>query len=69
PWPAGLAARAAAVRAALVAYSRPVTAEEVAAAFEGKATKARQEQVAELLQTLEALGQARSGEDGRWREG
>ncbi|MBW7959791.1 MAG: class I SAM-dependent DNA methyltransferase, partial [Candidatus Promineofilum sp.] len=69
PWPGELAAQATAVRAMLVALARPVTADEVAAAFAGKATKARREQVSELLQTLGALGQAREAGDGRWGEG
>ena len=69
-WPDGLAARAAALRAALVAFGRPVTVEEVSAAFDGKVTKARREQVQELLETLNALGQARKGEGGGlWSEG
>ncbi|MCO5181073.1 MAG: hypothetical protein M9896_13620, partial [Candidatus Promineofilum sp.] len=69
-WPDGLAARAAALRAALVAFGRPVSAEEVTAAFDGKVTKARREQVQELLETLNALGQARKGEGGGlWSEG
>ncbi|MDX9975426.1 MAG: class I SAM-dependent DNA methyltransferase, partial [FCB group bacterium] len=41
PWPTELAARATAVRAALAAFARPVTAAEVAAAFDGPTTKAR----------------------------
>lgn len=68
PWPDNLAARAAAVRAALVAFGRPVTADEIAAAFDGKATRARREQVSELLQTLAALGQARQTGDSKWGE-
>lgn len=65
-WPDTLPARATAVRAALTAIARPVTAAEIAAAFDGKPTKARREQVQELLQTLSALGQARPTPDGTW---
>ncbi len=64
PWPDGLAARAAAVRAALGAFGRPATAAEVAAAFAGRADKKRVAAVAELLATLVALGQAGMGEEG-----
>ncbi|MBK7218475.1 MAG: hypothetical protein IPH95_15830 [Candidatus Promineofilum sp.] len=64
PWPDGLAARAAAVRAALGAFGRPAKAAEVAAAFAGRADKKRVTAVAELLATLVALGQAGMGEEG-----
>ena len=66
PWPDGLAARAAAVRAALGAFGRPVTVPEVAETFAGKANKARLAAVGELLLTLVALGQARAVGDGRF---
>ncbi len=69
PWPTELAARAAAVRVALAAFARPVTADEIAQTFEGRATKSRRDQVTELLETLTALGQARLEEDGRWSGG
>jgi len=59
-WPDGLAEQAAAVRAALAALGRPVTPDEVAAAFDA-APVAR---VSEWLAALAALGQARIGEDG-----
>lgn len=62
PWPAGLAEQAAAVRAALVALGRPVSAVEVAAAFDGAAVA----RVAEWLAALAALGQARAQPDGRY---
>jgi len=65
-WPNELAARATAVRAALAAFARPVTADEIAASFDGPATKARRIQVTDLLQTLTALGQARTAGDGLW---
>ena len=61
-WPEGLAEQAAAVRAALAALGRPVTPEEVAAAFDA-APVAR---VSEWLAALAALGLARVGEDGRY---
>ena len=61
-WPEGLAEQAAAVRAALAALGRPVTPEEVAAAFDA-APVAR---VSEWLAALAALGQARTGDDGRY---
>ena len=61
-WPEGLAEQAAAVRGALAALGRPVTAEEVAAAFDA-APVAR---VSEWLAALAALGQARTGDDGRY---
>ena len=55
PWPAGLADRARAVREALGAAGRPVTPTEIARTFR----RARAPDVAELLATLAALGQAR----------
>ncbi len=67
PWPDGLAEQAAAVRAALVALGRPVTPEEVAAAFDAAGTGAAPAgRVSEWLAALAALGQARAGEDGRY---
>jgi len=66
PWPDGLAARAAAVRAALGALGRPASAAEVAATFAGPAGRKRVAAVAELLGTLVALGQAGVGEEGRF---
>jgi hypothetical protein len=61
-WPEGLAEQAAAVRAALAALGRPVTPDEVAAAFEA----APAVRVSEWLAALAALGQARVGDDGRY---
>jgi hypothetical protein len=58
----GLAEQAAAVRAVLAALSRPVTPDEVAAAFDA-APVAR---VGEWLAALAALGQARVEADGRY---
>ena len=69
PWPDGLAARAAAVRAALVAFGRPATAAEVAGAFAGQANRARLAAVGELLPTLVALGHARAAGEGRFVAG
>ncbi len=67
PWPDGLAEQAAAVRAALAALGRPVTPEEVAAAFDAAGTSAAPAaRVSEWLAALAALGQARAGEDGRY---
>ena len=66
PWPDGLAARAAAVRAALGALGRPASAAEVAAAFAGRADRKRVTAVAELLGTLVALGQARPTGDNQF---
>ncbi len=62
PWPDGLAAQAAAVRAALGDLARPATAEEVAVLFDA-APVAR---VADWLAALAALGQARAGDAGRY---
>ena len=55
PWPSGLADQARAVREALGAAGRPVTPTEIARTFR----RARAPDVAELLATLAALGQAR----------
>lgn len=55
PWPAAMAEQAQAVRAVLHSFEQPVSPAQIAAAFE-RAPKAR---VAELLETLASLGQAR----------
>ena len=60
PWPTRMAEQAQAVRAALVALGGPASAAEVAAAF----TAAPPDRVAELLETLVTLGQARGTEGG-----
>ncbi len=65
PWPAAMPAQAAAVRAVLAQAARPLSAAEVAATFAGPAGK-RSARVAELLETLAALGQAVAVEDGRY---
>jgi hypothetical protein len=62
PWPNRMAEQAQAVRAALVALGGPASATEVAAAF----TDAPADRVAELLEMLVTLGQARSNADGRF---
>jgi hypothetical protein len=68
PWPEAMPAQAAAVRAVLAQAPRPLSAVEVAAAFAGPAGK-RSARVAELLETLAALGQAAAVEDGRYAAG
>ena len=61
-WPKSLSEQAQAVRQALA--SRPIgaTPEELARSF----TRSRADRVAELLETLTALGQARALDDGRY---
>lgn len=61
PWPTALAERFQLIRAALH-EGRPLSADEAAKRF----TRAKKETVAELLDTLVALGQARQLEDGRY---
>jgi hypothetical protein len=60
PWPTRMAEQAQAVRAALAALGGPASAAQVAATFAG----APPDRVAELLETLVTLGQARSNADG-----
>ncbi len=62
PWPATLPEQATAVRSALVALQVPVTPTQAAKAFKG----ARKTTVAELLETLAALGQVVKLDDGRY---
>ena len=62
PWPKTLAEQAQAVRAALASAAAPATPEALARTFQG----ARSDRVAELLDTLASLGQARRLEDGRY---
>jgi hypothetical protein len=60
PWPKTLPEQVQAIRAALASYDSPVTAKVLAKGFE----RARVDKVAELLETLASLGQAREvGED------
>ena len=65
PWPAGLAAQAAAVRDALTTAATPLSPTELAARFH----RARKQTVAEILATLAALGHAREAGDGRYAAG
>ena len=62
PWPTRMAEQAQAVRAALVALGGPASAAQVAAAF----AAAPPDRVAELLETLVTLGQARGTAEGRF---
>ena len=57
-WPKPLAERAKAVESALSAAAEPVTADELAQRF----ARAKPEDVAEILDTLVALGRARAGD-------
>jgi len=61
PWPKKLPEQATALRAALAARPGPATPADLAGGFTG----ARADRVAELLDALIALGQARQLEDGR----
>ncbi|MBK9274961.1 MAG: class I SAM-dependent DNA methyltransferase [Flavobacteriales bacterium] len=65
PWPKELPAQAAVLTTVLATLTTPATVAEIAARFEGKATKKRLEEVGRLLETLEALGRARR-EGERW---
>ncbi len=62
PWPATLPERFQAVRTLLEQLPAPATPEEVAARF----TRARRNDVSELLETLTLIGQARQLDDGRY---
>jgi len=62
PWPQSMAEQAQAVRAALHRLEQPVTAAQLAAAFQS-APKAR---LTELLDTLASLGQAHRLDGGRY---
>ncbi len=62
PWPKGLVERVAAVSRALSAAPAPLSAEATAQAF----LKANRAAVAEILETLVAVGQARRLDDGRY---
>lgn len=59
PWPKALAERAKAVEAALAGSAEPVTAEALAKRF----LRAKPADVAEILETLAALGRARPGDE------
>jgi hypothetical protein len=60
PWPKSLPEQIQAIRAALAVYDHPVTAKDLAKVFE----RARVDKVAELLETLASLGQAREVGEG-----
>lgn len=62
PWPASLPERVQAVRTALTARPVAVTSEEMARSF----LRAPVARVAEVLETLDALGHARRLPDGRY---
>ena len=62
PWPKTLPAQFQAVRAVLADQPAPADAEHIARQFK----RARTTQVAELLETLEALGQVQQPEPGRY---
>jgi hypothetical protein len=66
PWPKELPAQAAALTSVLATLPAPATVAEIAARFEGKATKKRLEEVGRLLETLEALGRATHVQGARW---
>ncbi|MFA6173950.1 MAG: DNA methyltransferase [Kiritimatiellales bacterium] len=65
PWPSSLPDQVRLLRVALAAAPSPVTAEELARSF----ARARTDRVADLLETLVTLGQARQLEDGRYSAG
>ncbi len=56
-WPKSLSERVKAVSEALAGYQEPVTAEEMAKRF----TRAKEEDVAEILETLCTMGLAHRG--------
>jgi hypothetical protein len=58
PWPADLSARIKAVESALSYAERPQTAAGIAKQF----SRAREKDVAEILDTLVSLGRARPGD-------
>ena len=58
PWPKSIAERAKAVEAALTAAEQPLTATELAKQF----SRAKDKEVAEILETLAALGRAHPGD-------
>ena len=63
PWPKALAERVQAVEAALHAATAPVTPAELAAQF----SRAKPDDVLEILQTLDTLGRARKAGEGKFR--
>jgi len=67
-WPSDLPAQAAALYDVLAELEALSTLEEIAAHFQGKASKKRLEEVERLLKTLAALGRAKSW-NGKWVAG
>jgi len=61
-WPSTLAARFQAIRQALTARGKPATPEEIATGF----SRAKKDQVAEILETLVTVGQARQTKGGKF---
>lgn len=66
PWPKELPAQAAALSTVLAALPAPATVAGIATHFAGKATKKRLDEIARLLETLEALGRASHIQGDRW---
>ena len=62
PWPRALAEQVEAVRLAQASRPKPATAAEIARRFK----PAKADRIAELLETLTALGQARAVEGERF---
>jgi hypothetical protein len=62
PWPRDLAAQFKAVRDALAAQAEPADPERLASRF----ARARRDRVAEVLESLVSLGQARETAPGRY---
>lgn len=62
PWPSGLPEQVQGVRTALAGHGGPAAVADIAGAF----SRAKKDRVAELLETLAALGQAQKLEDGRY---
>ena len=62
PWPKGLPERVRAVIAALSSTNGPASPSDLAPRF----AKAKKDEIAELLETLVAVGQARRTKDGRY---
>ena len=62
PWPKALPERMVAVQSSLQRHSRPAKPQEIAAYY----TRTSKADVAELLETLVAVGNVRQLEDGRF---
>ena len=61
-WPGTLPERFQAIRQALTARGQPATPEEIATGF----SRAKKDQVAEILETLVTVGQARQTKGGKY---